>query len=63
MRRRTADGKPNMNGIWQVLDTSINWNIQRWMGWSVGHWDGETLVVDVTAFNDQTWFDREQAAA
>jgi hypothetical protein len=29
-----------------------------WMGWSIGHWDGETLVVDVTDFNDQTWFDR-----
>ncbi len=29
-----------------------------WMGWSRGHWDGETLVVDVTDFNDQTWFDR-----
>jgi hypothetical protein len=29
-----------------------------WMGWSVGHWEGETLVVDVTSFNDQTWFDR-----
>lgn len=29
-----------------------------WMGWSNGHWDGDTLVVDVTGFNDQTWFDR-----
>jgi len=29
-----------------------------WMGWSVGHWEGDTLVVDVTGFNDQTWFDR-----
>ncbi len=29
-----------------------------WMGWSVGHWDGSTLVVDVTSQNDQTWFDR-----
>jgi hypothetical protein len=29
-----------------------------WMGWSVGRWEGDTLVVDVTAFNDQTWFDR-----
>ena len=29
-----------------------------WMGWSRGSWDGDTLVVDVTAFNDQTWFDR-----
>ena len=29
-----------------------------WMGQSVGHWEGETLVVDVTSLNDQTWFDR-----
>lgn len=29
-----------------------------WMGWSAGHWEGDTLVVDVTGFNDQTWFDR-----
>jgi hypothetical protein len=29
-----------------------------WMGHSVGHWQGDTLVVDVTSFNDQTWFDR-----
>jgi hypothetical protein len=28
------------------------------MGWSVGHWEGDTLVIDVTSFNDQTWFDR-----
>lgn len=159
---RTADGKPNLNGIWQVLDTSINWDIQghaamagpvaalgaefsvpaglgaveggqipylpaaleqkkrnfakrltddpeikcympgvpraaympypfqifenskyvtivyeyanavrniymdnpgespadSWMGWSKGHWEGDTLVVDVTSLNDQTWFDR-----
>jgi hypothetical protein len=29
-----------------------------WMGWSVGHWEGDTLVVDVTGFNEDTWFDR-----
>ena len=29
-----------------------------WMGWSNGRWDGETLVVDTTGFNGQTWFDR-----
>jgi hypothetical protein len=29
-----------------------------WMGWSRGRWDGDTLVVDVTSFTDQTWFDR-----
>jgi hypothetical protein len=28
------------------------------MGWSAGHWEGDTLVVDVTGLNDQTWFDR-----
>jgi hypothetical protein len=29
-----------------------------WMGWSRGKWEGDTLVVDVSDFNDQTWFDR-----
>ena len=29
-----------------------------WMGQSVARWDGDTLVVDVTGQNDQTWFDR-----
>jgi hypothetical protein len=29
-----------------------------WMGWSVGRWEGDTLVIDVTDQNDQTWFDR-----
>ena len=31
--------------------------IDTWMGWSNGRWEGETLVVTVTNFNDQTWFD------
>ena len=29
-----------------------------WMGWSNGHWEGDTLVVDVTSQNEETWFDR-----
>ena len=29
-----------------------------WMGQSAGHWEGDTLVIEVTGFNDQTWFDR-----
>jgi hypothetical protein len=32
--------------------------VESWMGQSVGRWDGDTLVVDVSGFNDQTWFDR-----
>ena len=28
------------------------------MGWSNGRWEGETLVIDVTALDDRTWFDR-----
>ena len=33
-------------------------DIEWWMGDSRGRWDGDTLVVDVTHFNDQTWFDK-----
>jgi hypothetical protein len=29
-----------------------------WMGDSRGHWDQDTLVVDVADFNDRTWFDK-----
>jgi hypothetical protein len=29
--------------------------IPGYMGNSVGHWEGDTLVVDVTGFNDKTW--------
>jgi hypothetical protein len=29
-----------------------------WMGYSVGRWDGDTLVVDSAGFNDQTWVSR-----
>ena len=32
--------------------------VDSWMGQSVARWDGDTLVVDVTGMNDQTWFDR-----
>jgi hypothetical protein len=32
--------------------------IEWWLGDSRGRWEGDTLVVDVVHFNDQTWFDR-----
>lgn len=30
-----------------------------WMGYSVGHWDGDTLVVDSFGFNNRTWLDHD----
>ena len=32
--------------------------VDSWMGWSVGNWEGDTLVVDVTGLADGTWLDR-----
>ena len=32
--------------------------IDYWMGWSNGHWEEETLVVDVRSLNGREWFDR-----
>ena len=26
-----------------------------WMGYSVGHWDGDTLIVESNGFNDRSW--------
>jgi hypothetical protein len=28
-----------------------------WLGYSVGRWEGETLVVDTSGFNDRSWLD------
>jgi hypothetical protein len=40
----------------------MNWTQESpadaWMGWSRGHWEGETLVVDVTGLREETWLDR-----
>ena len=29
-----------------------------WMGYSVGRWDGDTLIVDSVGFNEKTWLSR-----
>lgn len=33
-------------------------HLDFWLGDSRGHWEGDTLVVDVTDFNGETWLDR-----
>jgi len=41
-----TNGKPNPHA-----------GVDSWMGDSRGHWEGDTLVVEVADQNDQTWFD------
>ena len=40
------------------MDNHTEAPADSWMGWSNGHWEGETLVIDTTGFNDLSWFDR-----
>jgi hypothetical protein len=40
------------------LENHIRPPIDSFMGWSNATWEGDTLVVTVTDFNDKTWFDR-----
>jgi hypothetical protein len=40
----------------RTLETAPNPN---WMGYSVGHWEGDTLVVESFGFNDRTWLDHD----
>jgi hypothetical protein len=30
----------------------------HWNGYSIGHWDGNTFVVDSAGFDDRTWLDK-----
>ena len=40
------------------MTNSVEAAVDTWMGTSNGRWEGETLVVVNTGFNDLTWFDR-----
>jgi hypothetical protein len=39
------------------MDAPTKAPADSWMGWSNGHWEGETLVIDVASQNEDTWFD------
>src|SRR2546426_7616116 len=40
------------------LDSVEPYPGEAYMGHSLGHWEGDTLVVDVSSFTPYTWFDR-----
>lgn len=41
-----------------AIDGTDEAPLDSWMGWSNARWDGDTLVVEVTGLNGQTWLDR-----
>ena len=50
----------NQKNTWRLIPMNrphdpINSKDQTYMGDSVGKWEGDTLVVDVTGFTDETW--------
>src|SRR4029450_13251080 len=59
---------PGLTLIWLELDSPmrqvytdggphfVNQN-PSWLGYSIGKWDKDTLVVDTVGFNDKTWLD------
>lgn len=40
------------------MDEHVESRVDTWMGVSNGHWEGDTLVVEVTGLNGHAWLDR-----
>ena len=49
--------------VWRVIYTDGRAHSKdpnpTYLGESIGHWEGDTLVVDVIGFNDRTWLDQD----
>jgi hypothetical protein len=54
---RHGDGKPNLQAPAPRTPDGRLDPQPGWMGYSVGRWDGDVLVVETSGFNDQTWLD------
>ena len=53
----TSEYVHNVRNIWMARKEHLD-GLEFWNGDSLGHWDGDTLVVDVADFNGDTWFDK-----
>jgi hypothetical protein len=42
-------------------DGSVDRQVGGWFGFSIGHWEGDTLVVDTKGIDDRTWLDGDAA--
>ena len=47
---RTHEQRPTKGA-----DPNLQFSMFSWLGDSIGHWEGDMLVVDTVAFNTQTW--------
>jgi len=52
----------NFGHFYRIIPTDgrphVGAHIKMWMGSSSGHWDGETLVIDVTNLSAKNWLDQ-----
>jgi hypothetical protein len=42
-------------------DGSVDRQVGGWFGFSIGHWDGDTLVVETKGVDDRNWIDGDAA--
>jgi hypothetical protein len=46
------------NRVVNMTKTPVEASVDTWMGTANGRWEGDTLVIDNTGFNEDSWFDR-----